>query len=84
MMDWVRNFDWRQWSHPAIAVGLAFAVFAFAIRDRDIATFGLGMAVCGLGELMLGLYFRFNRRVGFTLVGFGVALMLLGLYHLVT
>jgi hypothetical protein len=83
VVDWLGKFDWRKWWHPAIALGITLAALALAIKNRDIATFGVGIAVCGCGESTLGLYFRFNRHIGFALIGLGVILMLLGLYQLI-
>jgi hypothetical protein len=84
MLDWLRNSGWRKWWHPAIALGVIVAVIALAIKNRDIALFGLGIMVCAVAELMLNLYFRFNRQLGFALIGLGVLFMALGLYHLIT
>jgi len=84
MVDWLKDFDWRKFWNPAIALGLAIAVLALAIKNRDIALFGLGIAACGAGERTLELYTPYNRPIGFAIVGFGLFLMALGLYHIIT
>jgi hypothetical protein len=82
-MDWLKNFDWRKLWNPAIALGLAVAILALAIKNRDIAVFGLGIMACGFGEQTLELYSRFNRPIGFALIGLGIFLMAMSVYHLI-
>jgi hypothetical protein len=82
MLNWLSKFNLRKWWHPAIALGLALAVAALAIKDHDLAAIGLGMVFCGFGEQMLEAYSRFNRPIGFALVGLGVIFIALGLYRL--
>ena len=83
LMAWLKNFDFRKWWHPAIGLGLALAVLALAIKNRDIAMFGLGIVTCGFGERTLDLYNRFSRPIGFALFGLGGLLIAMALYDLV-
>jgi uncharacterized membrane protein len=76
------NFNWRKFWHPAIALGIAIVVAALAIRNQGLASIGLGIAVCGIGEQTLEAYTRFNRPIGFALIGLGILLIAVGLYSL--
>ena len=41
---------------------LVIAVLARAIKNHDIAIFGLGIAFCGFGEQTLTSYYRFTGQ----------------------
>lgn len=83
MLKGLKNFHLRKWLHPVFAVGLALVVVGLAVKNHDIALFGLGVIACGFGEQTLEGYSRFNRPIGFALVGLGVLLIGVGLYRLV-
>jgi uncharacterized membrane protein len=79
----LNNLNFRKWWHPAIAVGIALVVAALAIKNHELAEIGLGIAACGIGEQALERYSRFNRPIGFSLIGLGIILIAVGLYRLV-
>jgi len=95
-MDWLKNFDLTRRWNIAMAAGLAIALAAIAVKNRDGLLIGLGIFGLGVGEHMnhqkmmewmnngtLTTFHRVNRPLGLIVTAIGMALFALGLYGVI-
>jgi hypothetical protein len=93
--SWLAKLDLARWWKTLIAVGVAFVLGALIAKDLAFQAIGLGVLTCGFGEWMnhpmemeprhggmLTTFERKNRFLGVFLDVLGVALIAIGLNHL--